>query len=136
MKVQFLHILTCLLVSVFLIIAILVDAKWYLIVALISRVSLCFFICVTGVCVCVYTHTHTHTQSYINTCMVIDTVHTYPPRPLVDASLPVSFFALVAACLTVSWNFWVHLCLLLPVVLSLCILRPQLFKQGVDLCIH
>ena len=57
MKVQFLHILTYLL-SVFLIIAILVDARWYLIVALISHVSLFFFIYVTGVCMCVYTHTH------------------------------------------------------------------------------
>ena len=70
--------------------------------------------------------------------MVIDTVYTYPPSPLVDASLPLclSLLLLLPVCLTVLWNFWVHLCLLLPVVLSLCILRPQLFKQGVDLCIH
>ena len=100
MKVQFLHILTCLLISVFLIIAILVDAEWYLIVALISHVSLFFFICVTGMCMCVYTHTHTH--SYINTCMVIDTVYTYPPSPLVDASLPLCLFLCSCCCLSVS----------------------------------
>lgn len=70
--------------------------------------------------------------------MFIDILHIYPPGPLVDASvsLSLSLLLLLPVCLTVSWNFWVHLCLLLPAVLSLCILRPQLFKQGVDLCIH
>ena len=59
-RLNVLHTLTYFLLSAFLIIAILVDAKWYLIVALISHVSFLFFIYVTGVCVCVCVYTHTH----------------------------------------------------------------------------
>ena len=46
------------------------------------------------------------------------------------------FLCFVAACLTVSWNFGVHLCLLLPRVLSVRVFWSQVFKQGVDLPAH
>lgn len=55
-----------------------------------------------------------------------------------DASLSPSrsLLLLLPVYLTVTWNFWVHLCLLLPVVLSLRVLGSQLFKQGMDLWMH
>ena len=86
------------------------------------------------VCVCVCIHTLIY--KYMHVYWYCSYISSWPSCGCFCLSLSLSLLLLLPVCLTVSWNFWVHLCLLLPAVLSLCILRPQLFKQGVDLCIH